>query len=48
MKPIGLFELPEVQGHSILNIDCTKFISGHFSYKKNLKMMGKLMKISSG
>ena len=45
-SPVGFNGIEKVNGHEILNIDCTNFISGHFSYKANADIMGKLLNLS--
>jgi hypothetical protein len=40
IKPIGLNEIKKVEGHSVVNMNCTKFISGHLAFRSNLSLMG--------
>lgn len=40
IKPIGLNEIKKVGGHSVINVDCTKIISGHLAFRSNLGIMG--------
>lgn len=40
IKPIGLNEIRKVGGHNVINVDCTKFISGHLAFRSNLSLMG--------
>lgn len=46
IQPIGLYPLREdITGHIVQNQDCTNIIDGHLAYRKNLKILDKLMNI---
>lgn len=48
IRPIGLNNIKKVQGHSVINVDCTKFISGHLAFRSNLRLMGEILELSTG
>lgn len=43
LKAIGISEIGDVDGHEILNIDCSDFISGHLAYMSNFDVVGKVL-----
>ena len=46
IEPIGLLEVGEIGGHEIVNIDCSKFISGHLAYMANFEVVGKVVEMN--
>lgn len=48
ITPIGLHDMPRIPGHSVNNVNCTKFISGHLAFRSNLDVMGEVLEMSTG
>jgi len=40
--------MKKVEGHKIINLNCTKFVSGHLAFRSNLGVMGEILDISIG
>lgn len=40
IKAVGLNQIRKIGGHSVINVDCTKIISGHLAFRSNLSLMG--------
>ena len=48
ITPIGLHDLPKVPGHEVININCSKFISGHLAFRSHMDLMGEVLEMSIG
>ena len=48
IKPMGLYQIPQIRGHFISNVNCNKIISGHLKYRSHMDIMGKILDLSSG
>lgn len=46
LHAIGITEIPEISGHEIINVDCSKFISGHLAYMTNFDLVGKVVEMN--
>lgn len=46
VKPCGLSELKKLEGHSIINRDCSAFISGHLAYMNAFNDVGRDLEMS--
>lgn len=42
-KPLGIYRIPDIQGHKIVNIDTSGFVSGHLDYRKKLYQLTKMI-----
>ena len=43
LVPVGLNPVKEIEGHEIVNMDCTAFINGHLAYREELNVLSKLL-----
>lgn len=48
VKPMGLGEVRKVEGHRVVNLNCTEFISGHLAFRGNMQLMAQILEMSNG
>jgi hypothetical protein len=41
--PIGLHPIGKIDGHEVVNLDCTDFIEGHLAYRTKLDFVARLL-----
>lgn len=43
LMPVGLNPVKEIEGHEIVNMDCSCLINGHLAYREELNVLSKLL-----